>query len=120
AALTTRPKWKASVRLMKCPGLGAPREVHRDFRRVSGGLLVQDSDTAADPENEWNFVTERGPTETELVDLRFAWSVCRYVKSNAIVFAKQGAVIGVGAGQMSRVDSVMIAAHKSQGRSAGG
>jgi len=119
-ALTTRPKWKASVRLMKCPGLIAPREVLRDFRRVSGGLLVQDSDTAVDPESEWKVVTERAPTEAELIDLRFAWSVCRHVKSNAIVFAKQGAVIGVGAGQMSRVDSVMIAAHKSQGRSAGG
>ena len=120
AALTTRPKWKTSVRLMKCPGLSAPREVLRDFRRVSGGLLVQDSDTAADPENEWKVVTDRSPTEAELIDLRFAWSVCRHVKSNAIVFAKQGAVIGVGAGQMSRVDSVMIASHKSQGRSAGG
>jgi phosphoribosylaminoimidazolecarboxamide formyltransferase/IMP cyclohydrolase len=119
AAITTRPKWKASIRLLKCPGLASPRQALRDYRRVSGGLLVQEADTAADPEAEWSVVTRRAPTPAELADLKFAWSVCRHVKSNAIVFAKQGAILGVGAGQMSRVDSVMIAAHKSQGRSAG-
>jgi len=119
-ALTTRPKWKANVRLLKCPALGDERPAARDYRRVSGGMLVQDLDEGADPENEWKVVTSRGPTEVELRDLKFAWRVCRHVKSNAIVFAKEGAVVGVGAGQMSRVDSVMIAAHKSQGRSAGG
>lgn len=118
-ALTTRPKWKGSVRLLKCPGLDGPRELVRDFRRVSGGLLVQDGDTLPDPEAEWKVVTNRTPTTAERDDLRFAWSVCRHVKSNAIVFAKAGTIIGVGAGQMSRVDSVMIASHKSQGRSQG-
>jgi phosphoribosylaminoimidazolecarboxamide formyltransferase/IMP cyclohydrolase len=128
-ALTTKPKWKANVRLLKCPGLNAERPAGIgpgsvglagcDFRRVSGGLLMQTADDGADAENEWKVVTQRPPTETEIDDLIFAWSVCRHVKSNAIVFARQGAVIGVGAGQMSRVDSVMIASHKSQGRSAG-
>ncbi|MBI3864832.1 MAG: bifunctional phosphoribosylaminoimidazolecarboxamide formyltransferase/IMP cyclohydrolase [Planctomycetia bacterium] len=119
-ALTTKPKWKANVRLLKCPALNDPRPAGRDYRRVSGGLLVQTTDEGRDPENEWKVVTKRQPTEAELSDLRFAWSVCRHVKSNAIVFAKAGGVIGVGAGQMSRVDSVMIASQKSQGRSAGG
>lgn len=118
-ALTTRPKWKGSVRLMKCPGLNGPRERLHDYRRVSGGLLVQDGDTLADPEAEWKSVASRAPMPRELEDLRFAWSVCRHVKSNAIVFAKEGTIIGVGAGQMSRIDSVMIASHKSQGRSQG-
>jgi phosphoribosylaminoimidazolecarboxamide formyltransferase/IMP cyclohydrolase len=119
-ALTTRPKWKANVRLLKCAALNDPRPAGRDYRRVSGGLLVQTCDEGCDPEDEWKAVTLRPPTEAEISDLVFAWSVCRHVKSNAIVFARQGAVVGVGAGQMSRVDSVMIASHKSQGRSRGG
>ena len=119
-ALTTRPKWKANVRLLKCPALNATRPAWNDYRRVSGGLLVQSCDEGADPRSDWKTVTDRAPTDAELSDLVFAWSVCRHVKSNAIVFAKQGAVIGVGAGQMSRVDSSMIASKKSEGRSAGG
>ena len=129
-ALTTIPKWKSNVRLLKCPGMNAerlhaerPGEIGTagwDYRRVSGGLLVQTIDAGPDPEEEWKAVTNRPPSEAEINDLLFAWSVCRHVKSNAIVFAKQGAVIGVGAGQMSRVDSVTIACLKSQGRSAAG
>ena len=117
------------MRLLACSGLNAerPGEFGQvgfgrggcDYRRVSGGLLVQTLDEGPDPEEEWKVVTDRPPTEAEINDLLFAWSVCRHVKSNAIVFAKQGAVIGVGAGQMSRVDSVEIACRKSQGRSAG-
>jgi phosphoribosylaminoimidazolecarboxamide formyltransferase/IMP cyclohydrolase len=118
-ALTTRPKWKANVRLLKCAALNDPRPAWRDYRRVSGGLLAQTTDEGRDPENEWKAVADRPPTEAEINDLIFAWTVCRHVKSNAIVFAKQGTVIGVGAGQMSRVDSVMIAAQKAQGRSSG-
>lgn len=118
-ALTTRPKWKASVRLLKCAGLNDSRPPGFEYRRVTGGMLVQNTDEGPDPEAEWNVVTHREPTSAERADLKFAWSVARHVKSNAIVFAKDGAVLGVGAGQMSRVDSVMIAAHKSQGRSSG-
>lgn len=119
AALTTRPKWKANVRLLKCPHFAEPRGSDWDYRRVSGGLLVQTNDAAADPEEEWQTVTARVPSAEELSNLRFAWSVVRHVKSNAIVFARHGALVGVGAGQMSRVDSVMIAVQKSQGRSTG-
>ncbi len=118
-ALTTRPKWKANVRLLTCHGLREERPRMWDYRRVSGGLLVQQADDVADPETEWKVVTDRAPTEQEWIDLRFSWKVCKHVKSNAIVFAKEGAVLGVGAGQMSRVDSVMIASRKSEGRSAG-
>ena len=119
--LTTVPKWKANVRLLKCAGLNSARTSGGgcDYRRVSGGLLVQTLDAGPDPEEEWKAVTDRPPTEAEINDLIFAWSVCRHVKSNAIVFARQGAVIGVGAGQMSRVDSVKIACFKSEGRSQG-
>ncbi|MGQ0633738.1 MAG: bifunctional phosphoribosylaminoimidazolecarboxamide formyltransferase/IMP cyclohydrolase [Planctomycetaceae bacterium] len=119
AALTTRPKWKASVRLLECPGFYEPAAAEREVRGVSGGLLVQAADTLPDPESEWKVVTSRQPTPAEKHDLRFAWSVCRHVKSNAIVFAKDGMLLGAGAGQMSRVDSVRIAAEKSAGKSEG-
>jgi phosphoribosylaminoimidazolecarboxamide formyltransferase/IMP cyclohydrolase len=118
--LTTAPKWKSSVRLLKCPALNEPRPLSCDFRRVSGGLLVQDRDEEADPRNEWRVVTERHPTPAELEDLEFAWLVSKHVKSNAILFAKDRAVVGVGAGQMSRLDSAYIAAYKSGDRSRGG
>lgn len=117
--LTSRPKWKSSVRLMKVgfsdSDRGAP-----EYRRVSGGLLVQDRDDLKHTEENWKVVTDRRPSESELEDLRFAWSVCRHVKSNAIVFAKAGMLLGAGAGQMSRLDSAMIAAYKAGDRSSGG
>lgn len=118
--LTTRPKWKSNVRLMELP---LPEERARqglDYRRVTGGLLVQDRDTLPDAEADWQVVTARQPTAQELIDLKFAWQVCKHVKSNAIVFAKEGMVTGVGAGQMSRLDSAEIAARKSEGRCQGG
>src|SRR5690606_16762132 len=118
-ALTTRPKWKQNVRLLRCPGLTDRRPVSLDYRRVSGGLLVQDRDEAGDNEADWKVVTERQPTEKEWADLRFAWKIARHVKSNAIVFAREGSVVGVGAGQMSRLDSVHTAAYKAQERSRG-
>ncbi len=115
--LTTLPKWKTSVRLLKCAAMGEPRPFSSDYRRVSGGLLVQDRDEDTDPRNEWRVVTERHPTPEEMEDLEFAWLVCKHVKSNAILFAKDRAVVGVGAGQMSRLDSAYIAAYKSGDRS---
>ncbi len=118
--LTTRPKWKKNVRLMECPQMLQPREAGWDYRRVTGGLLVQTRDEAPDPEAEWKTVTNRQPSEAELSDLKFAWTVCKHVKSNAIVFAKGGQIVGVGAGQMSRLDSAFIAAHKAGERSRGG
>jgi len=117
--LRTKPKWKNNVRLLACPGLAAPAVAALDFRRIAGGLLVQDRDDQPDPETEYRVVTERQPSPTELRDLKFAWKVCRHVKSNAIVLAKEGMLLGAGAGQMSRVDSSMIAAHKAGERSSG-
>ena len=96
-------------------GKGAP-----EYRRVSGGLLVQDRDDLPQPEDDWKVVTERQPTEQEMLDLRFSWKVCRHVKSNAIVFAKGEMLLGAGAGQMSRLDSSFIAAMKSGERSKDG
>ncbi len=117
--LTTKPKWKKNVRLMEAvfsdEGKGAA-----EYRRVSGGLLVQDRDDLPQPEDDWKVVTERQPTDEEMADLRFAWKVCRHVKSNAIVFAKGGMLLGAGAGQMSRLDSSFIAGMKSGDRSEGG
>ncbi|MCP4782702.1 MAG: bifunctional phosphoribosylaminoimidazolecarboxamide formyltransferase/IMP cyclohydrolase [Fuerstiella sp.] len=117
--LTTKPKWKKNVRLMEAEfsdeGKGAA-----EYRRVSGGLLVQDRDDLPQPEDDWKIVTDRQPNDEEMADLRFAWKVCRHVKSNAIVFAKGGMLLGAGAGQMSRLDSSFIAGMKSGDRSNGG
>lgn len=116
--LTTRPKWKANVRLMEIGPVG-PEPPRWDYRRLAGGLLVQEADLAADPEGDWKVVTRRSPTDAELRDLRFAWAVVRHVKSNAIVLAKQQMLLGVGAGQMSRVDSVQIALNKAGDNASG-
>jgi len=117
--LTTKPKWKANVRLMQVGWSDADRGAP-DYRRVSGGFLVQDRDDLLQTDSGWKVVTSRQPTPQELADLRFAWTVCRHVKSNAIVFAKNGMLVGTGAGQMSRLDSSMIAAYKAGDRSEGG
>ncbi len=112
--LTTRPKWKNNVRLMQVDlDTSATGEPTREYRRVTGGLLVQDRDEIPDPETDWQTVTDRAPSDEEKRDLHFAWKVSKHVKSNAIVFAKGGAITGVGAGQMSRLDSSYIAAYKS-------
>jgi len=82
-------------------------------RSACGGLLVQSLDQSAEPASRWQVVSKRPPTAQELTQLEFAWKVCKHVKSNAIVFAKGSQVVGVGAGQMSRVDSVYLAARKA-------
>jgi phosphoribosylaminoimidazolecarboxamide formyltransferase/IMP cyclohydrolase len=123
--LTTRPTWKKSVRLLQAsagaePGVPAPG---LDYRRVGGGLLVQEPDASADDFasglSPGEVASQRAPTEKEVRDLRFAWRVCKHVKSNAIVLAREGRVVGVGAGQMSRVDAVHLAARKAGERSRG-
>ena len=113
--LTTKPKWKNNVRLMKVGQLerGTP---HWTFRRLEGGMLVQEADVLADPEDAWKVVTEARPTAAQMADLRFAWAIVRHVKSNAIVVAKDLVLLGTGAGQMSRVDSVQIAIRKAGDR----
>jgi phosphoribosylaminoimidazolecarboxamide formyltransferase/IMP cyclohydrolase len=114
--LTTKPAWRKNVRLLKTGPLGPdqPTSESLDYRRVDGGLLVQTRDRGA--VSDWKSVAKRTPTESELADLAFAWKVCKHVKSNAIVLAKGGMVLGVGAGQMSRVDSVQIAIRKAGDR----
>ena len=121
--LTTKPKWKNNVRLLRVPGWESSTTASTasmDYRRVSGGLLAQTRDDQPDPEADWKIVTTRQPSDAELRDLRFAWKLCKHVKSNAIVFAKDGAITGTGAGQMSRLDSSEIAAKKSANRCQGG
>ena len=82
-----------------------------DFKRVNGGMLVQDADLLLS--GELKVVTKRAPTEAEMIDLLFTWKVAKFVKSNAIVYARQGRSIGIGAGQMSRVISAKIASLKA-------
>jgi phosphoribosylaminoimidazolecarboxamide formyltransferase/IMP cyclohydrolase len=119
--LTTRPSWKKSVRLLRTGTMGdlAARAQTLDFRRVDGGLLVQSRDLSGDDFAAAKVATKRAPSEREMADLRFAWLVCKHVKSNAIVLAKGGMLVGVGAGQMSRVDSVHLAVRKAGERSKG-
>jgi phosphoribosylaminoimidazolecarboxamide formyltransferase/IMP cyclohydrolase len=114
--LTTRPTWKKSVRLLRTGPLTKNLPRTFDVRRVDGGFLVQSRDAGGDDFAALKVVTKRPPTEAELTDLRFAWLVCKHVKSNAIVLAKGGMVVGVGAGQMSRVDSVHMAVRKAGSR----
>lgn len=115
---TTRPKWKASVRLLSLGGSTAPT-LRPELRRISGGLLLQDADGEPDEPASWQVVTREAPSEPLRRDLEFAWAVCRHVKSNAIVLARERALVGVGAGQMSRVDSVEIAIRKADRRARG-
>jgi phosphoribosylaminoimidazolecarboxamide formyltransferase/IMP cyclohydrolase len=122
AILCTRAKWAKSLRLLKCPQLLDSPTAAFVYRGISGGMLVQGPDEVDKNEAQradWRVVTKRCPTEPQLADLSFAWLVAKHVKSNAIVFAAEDAVVGVGAGQMSRVDSVQIAVSKSAGRSQG-
>jgi phosphoribosylaminoimidazolecarboxamide formyltransferase/IMP cyclohydrolase len=111
--LTTKPKWKANVRLVELEQMMVHERGHRELRQISGGMLCQTADNLHDDDAEWQVVTNARPTKTQHIDLRLAWAVCRHVKSNAIVLAKDLTVVGVGAGQMSRVDSVEIAIKKA-------
>ena len=103
---------KKHVRVLACGEWGASRPA-LDFKRINGGLLVQDRDLGRVTAQDLKIVTQRQPTEQELKDLLFAWNVAKFVKSNAIVYCKDGMTIGVGAGQMSRVYSAKIAAIKA-------
>ena len=93
-----------------------------DYKRVRGGFLVQDQFQFNPSELEWTVATKRKPTDAEWNDLRFAWAAVSPVKSNAILLARHETAIGIGAGQMSRVDSVFLAVHKArqQGHEPGG
>lgn len=105
---------KKNVRLLETGEWDANRLDAFDFKRVNGGLLVQDRDNGMITADDLQVVTKRQPTEKEMHDLIFAWKVAKYVKSNAIVYAKNRQTVGVGAGQMSRVNSARIAAIKAE------
>ena len=105
---------KANVRLLECGQWPAERIGGLDYKRVNGGLLVQSRDIGMISEADLKVVTQRAPSEQEIHDLIFAWKVAKFVKSNAIVYAKNRQTVGVGAGQMSRVNSARIAAIKAE------
>lgn len=104
---------KKNLRLLVTGGLADPRAAGLDFRTVAGGFLAQSRDNAVVDDMALKVVTKRAPTDREMADLRFAFRVAKHVKSNAIVYAKDLATVGIGAGQMSRVDSSRIAAWKA-------
>jgi phosphoribosylaminoimidazolecarboxamide formyltransferase/IMP cyclohydrolase len=105
---------KKNLRLLTTGALPDPTARSLAWKQVAGGLLVQDKDTGRVAATDLRIVTKRAPSEAELADLLFAWRVAKHVKSNAIVYARDGATVGVGAGQMSRVDSALIAAKKAE------
>ncbi len=105
---------KKNLRLLLAGGLPDPHATGLTVKSVAGGLLVQSRDNAVVDEMQLKTVTKRAPSATELADLRFAFSVAKHVKSNTIVYAKDLATVGIGAGQMSRVDAARIAARKAE------
>ncbi|MDA1107770.1 MAG: bifunctional phosphoribosylaminoimidazolecarboxamide formyltransferase/IMP cyclohydrolase [Proteobacteria bacterium] len=109
ALLGTKP----NVRVLACDPWSTARVASLDYKRVNGGLLVQEQDLGIIHPQDFKIVTERAPTPTQMQDLLFAWKVARFVKSNAIVYCKDAMTTGIGAGQMSRVYSARIAAIKA-------
>ncbi len=105
---------KQNIRVLECGVWSAIAESTYDYKRVAGGLLVQDKDFGEVTTSDIKLVSKRVPTEQEFADLLFAWKVAKFVKSNAIVYCKNGQTIGVGAGQMSRVYSAKIASIKAE------
>jgi phosphoribosylaminoimidazolecarboxamide formyltransferase/IMP cyclohydrolase len=105
-------KTKKNLRVLRVKNSENPNPF--EYKQISGGFLVQEKDVYRVTENDLKFVTERKPTDEEVRALLFAWKVCKHVKSNAIVFANENQTIGVGAGQMNRVDSVRIAAMRAE------
>lgn len=105
---------KKNLRLLVTGGVADPRAAGMTVKSVSSGLLIQGRDNAVVDDMQLKVVTKRAPTEKELADLKFAFRIAKHVKSNAIVYVREGATVGVGAGQMSRVDSSRIAARKAE------
>ncbi len=104
---------KPNVRVLLDPGLGAPPVAGLELRSAAGALLLADADVATDDPASWTVATQRAPTDDERSALELAWRICRHVKSNAIVLVRDGTLVGVGAGQMSRVDSARLAVAKA-------
>jgi len=107
-------KKKKNVRLLIVGGLPDPREPSLTYRNVGGGILVQNRDNGHVSMTDLKVVTKRRPSTKEMSDLLMAWKVAKHVKSNAIIYVKDGSTAGIGAGQMSRIDSARIAARKAQ------
>ncbi len=105
---------KKNLRLLLTDALPDPKQPMMAYKQVAGGMLVQDKDVGSVAADELKVVTKVKPTEAQMADLHFAWKVAKHVKSNAIVYVKDGATVGVGAGQMSRLDSANIAGAKAQ------
>ena len=105
---------KKNVRLLQCGAWGAERPQDLDYKRVNGGLLIQERDNGMVTQQDLKIVSARIPTPTEISDMMFAWKVAKMVKSNAIIYAKDHQTIGVGAGQMSRINSARIAGIKAE------
>jgi phosphoribosylaminoimidazolecarboxamide formyltransferase/IMP cyclohydrolase len=105
---------KKNLRLLELPASGLDPERELQLKRILGGMLIQQPDLGELEDEKLKIVTKRQPTAEEMSTMKFAWKVSKHVKSNAIVFAKGGATLGVGAGQMSRVDSVKLAVMKAQ------
>ena len=111
---------KPNTRILDDRERRTPNMIEPHLRQVVGGLLVQDRDFDLEERGEMQVVSERRPTEAEWQELSFAWRVCKHVKSNGIVISKNLSTIGIGAGQMSRVDAVRLALEKAQDDTAGG
>jgi len=107
--LTTKKKWGANLMLLELANRTPPTDADWEYKRVAGGLLVQTRDDQKTEASDLDTVTRRGPSSTEVADLLFAWTIVKHVKSNAIVVAKGRQLLGVGAGQMNRVQSVRLA-----------
>ena len=116
--LTTKPKWKKNVRLLSVGELSSSQPM-LEFRNLVGGMLIQQADNGLDDENSWVVATGEQLNEETMRELRFGWHMVRYVKSNAITLSQNEALVGVGAGQMSRVDSTAIAIQKAGDRASG-
>lgn len=116
--LTSKPKWKKNVRLLKVGQL-APAKPAWEIRYLLGGMLVQDVDNQPDDESNWKIPTKSQPDQATMDELRFGWAMVRHIKSNAICLSKDQALVGVGAGQMSRVDAVEISIKKAGDRAQG-
>ena len=112
AAAASIVRTKKNVRLLQCGKWGSTRGAYMDYKRVRGGLLVQDADLAL--YNELKVVSKKPADDKTMQDLLFAWRVAKFVKSNAIVYARDGQTIGIGAGQMSRINSARIAGIKAE------
>jgi len=113
-------KTKKNLRVLKLPKSLLPKEKQTSSKSIMGGILIQDSDEEDNKEDSWISVTESTPSSQDYLDLKFAWKICKHVKSNAIVIAKNQQTLGIGAGQMNRVGASQIALKAAKEKGSGG